>query len=131
MKKMKSTTSKAVAIFESLCCYAEPHNLSALLSHGQIVETSRSKQFFTLCILLLTFQLSTFNATAQNIGINAAGTAPDASALIDLDATDKGFLITRVDTVSIASPAFGLMTLAPSDSCLYLYNGTAWMGLGG
>ena len=68
---------------------------------------------------------------AQNVGINATGAAPDASALLDLSATNKGFLITRVDTGSITAPAFGLMTLAPSDTCLYLYNGAQWMGLGG
>lgn len=80
----------------------------------------------TICLLA-----STFSSFAQNVGINNTGAAPDNSALLDLSATDKGFLITRVDTASIATPAFGLMTLAPSDSCLYMFSGTSWIGLGG
>jgi uncharacterized protein (TIGR02145 family) len=68
---------------------------------------------------------------SHNIGINATGASADASALLDLSATNAGFLITRVDTTSIASLAFGLMTLAPSDSYLYMYSGTNWKSLGG
>ncbi|HLV42792.1 MAG TPA: hypothetical protein VKY37_10965 [Brumimicrobium sp.] len=79
-----------------------------------------------VCLLLLTF-----SSSAQNVGINPTGAAPDNSALLDLNSTDKGFLITRVDTASIATPAFGLMTLAPIDSCLYMYSGANWISLGG
>jgi uncharacterized protein (TIGR02145 family) len=88
----------------------------------------------TFAVVLLTFSfltLKTFNCEAQNVAINATGAAPDNSALLDLNATNKGFLITRVDTASIVSPAFGLMTLAPSDSCLYMYSGSQWIGMGG
>lgn len=74
-------------------------------------------------------------STAQNVGINETGAAPDNSAMLDLKSDDKGFLITRVDTANIASPAFGLMTLAPEDSCLYMSNGTTsgkkWISIGG
>ena len=90
------------------------------------VETTKLTLSATLLFLVLIFNLS-----AQNVGINATGATPDASALLDLSSTDKGFLITRVDTANIPSPAFGLMTLAPIDTCLYLYNGIKWMGLGG
>ena len=83
--------------------------------------------------LVATFSLllSPFNSSAQNIGINSIGATPDNSALLDLSSTDKGFLITRVDTASITAPAFGLMTLAPIDSCLYMFSGASWMSLGG
>ena len=89
------------------------------------IKTSLLSVIF-FCLLFLNFNIS-----AQNVGINSTGSAPDASALLDLSTTDKGFLITRVDTASIPSPAFGLMILAPIDSCLYLYNGIKWVGLGG
>jgi uncharacterized protein (TIGR02145 family) len=82
----------------------------------------------TLTVILL---ISTFNSSAQSVGINATGAAPNASALLDLSSTNKGFLITRADTGSIVSPAFGLMTLAPIDSCLYMYSGTKWKSIGG
>jgi len=77
------------------------------------------------------FFLSILSANAQGVGINETGAAPDNSALLDLNSSDKGFLMTRADTANIIAPAFGLMTLAPLDSCLYLFNGNAWMGMGG
>jgi uncharacterized protein (TIGR02145 family) len=83
---------------------------------------------FTLSFTTLLF---TFNSNAQSVGINSTGAAPNASAILDLSSTNKGFLITRVDTASIVAPAFGLMTLAPIDSCLYMYSGTAWKAIGG
>lgn len=79
-----------------------------------------------LCLLLFSF-----NTSAQNVGINTTGATPDNSALLDLSSEDKGFLITRADTGNIDSPAFGLMTLAPADSCLYMFSGETWIGLGG
>src|SRR5690554_814841 len=75
--------------------------------------------------------LFSFNSSAQNVGINETGAAPHSSALLDLNSAEKGFLITRTDTLNIPTPAFGLMTLSPSDSCVYLYNGINWMGMGG
>src|SRR5690554_6341973 len=80
--------------------------------------------------LLLFSVLFSFSTMAQNIGVNATGAEPDASALLDLSSTDKGFLITRADTFDIPTPAFGLMTLSPKDSCLYMY-GKHWINLGG
>ena len=64
-----------------------------------------------------------------NIGIGA--TFPNSSAILELQSPNSGFLITRVDTASIASPALGLMTLRPQDSCLYLFNGNKWVDNGG
>ncbi len=82
-------------------------------------------------LLILFLLLFTFSSTAQNVGINTIGAVPDNSAILDLNSFDKGFLVTRADTANINSPAFGLMTLAPIDSCLYMYNGVKWVGLGG
>ncbi len=87
------------------------------------------KQLLLLFVIL--FFVSSTNSLAQGVGINETGAAPDNSALLDLDSPDKGFLITRVDTANIITPTFGLMTLAPIDSCLYLYSGAKWMGMGG
>ncbi len=39
--------------------------------------------------------------TAQNVGINATGAAPDASAMLDVAATNKGLLIPRVSLTAI------------------------------
>ena len=95
------------------------------------MKTAIKKTSLAAIIFILSFLISIFNSAAQSVGINATGVAPESSALLDLNSTDKGFLITRVDTANIITPAFGLMTLAPADSCLYLYNGINWMGMGG
>ena len=89
------------------------------------------KSLPSFLLLLFCFLLLSFNISAQNVGINTTGAAPDNSALLDLTSTDKGFLITRVDTANIVAPAFGLMTLSPIDSCLYMFSGTTWMSMGG
>ncbi|MDD2982459.1 MAG: FISUMP domain-containing protein [Crocinitomicaceae bacterium] len=83
---------------------------------------------FSISITCLLF---TQNIFAQSVGINATGAAPNSSALLDLSSTNKGFLITRADTANIVAPAFGLMTLAPLDSCLYMFNGVNWKSVGG
>ena len=55
-----------------------------------------------LIAAVLTFSfitLQTFNCFAQNIGINSSGSTPNASALLDVDASpgnNKGMLIPRV-----------------------------------
>ncbi|PWH82200.1 fibrobacter succinogenes major paralogous domain-containing protein [Brumimicrobium oceani] len=83
--------------------------------------------------ILTTFTIMAFAfcSDAQNIGINTIGATPDNSAILDLNSTDKGFLISRADTFNINSPAFGLMTLAPIDSCLYMFSGNNWVSIGG
>ena len=68
-------------------------------------------------LLLLSAGILSFTALVQaQTGISAAGTAPDASAMLDVIATDKGFLAPRVNLVAvnnsaapIASPADGLL----------------------
>src|SRR5690554_3674178 len=89
------------------------------------------KTIFSTIIIAICLLVSASSVVAQSVGINNTGAPPDNSALLDLNSTDKGFLITRADTSNIAIPAFGLMTLAPTDSCLYLYNGINWIGMGG
>ncbi len=56
-------------------------------------------------VLLLIFVVILKNVTAQNVGINATGAAPNASAILDVSATDKGFLIPRVALTQTTSNA--------------------------
>lgn len=59
---------------------------------------------------------------AQNIGINSTGNAPNASAGLDVDFTDKGLLIPRVALTSriVAAPV-----VAPATSLLVYNTATA------
>ncbi len=62
-----------------------------------------------------------------SVGIGT--TAPVASAALQLDSTNKGFLPPRMTTASrngIASPATGLIVYDTDLSTLFVYNSTAW-----
>jgi trimeric autotransporter adhesin len=70
------------------------------------------KKIKHLAVLALIF-FGAPSANAQNVGIGTA--TPDASALLELNATNKGLLIPKValtslsDAVTIAAPATGLL----------------------
>ena len=54
---------------------------------------------------------------------------PDASALVDMQTNNKGFLEPRMTTAqrtAIASPAIGLQVYDTDLSAMYVYDGTSW-----
>ena len=60
--------------------------------------------------------------------------APDASAVLELDVTDKGFLPPRMTTVemeAIGSPVEGLLVWDNTTNDLKGYDGDSWVYLGG
>ena len=79
---------------------------------------------------------TTVAAMAQSVGINANGSAPNASALLDVSSTTKGFLIPRMTESqrnAIASPiAAGLQvwcTDCGTGGETQVYNGTTWTNI--
>lgn len=67
---------------------------------------------------------------SNNVGIGIS--IPDPSALLDLTATDKGFLVPRLpDTTSFAAPyADGLVFYNTTQKCLYMFRtGAGWLNL--
>jgi hypothetical protein len=85
---------------------------------------------YTLLTLLLIVNVS----MAQNVGINATGAAPDASAGLDVNFTNRGFLVPRMTAAqraAIATPATGLLVYQTDAGTqgpgFYFYNGTAWV----
>ncbi len=57
-------------------------------------------------------------------------TTPDASAVLELSATDKGLLIPRMTTTQLAAittPAKGLMIYTTDDECINTYDGANWL----
>lgn len=80
-----------------------------------------------LPVVFLTTSLISFS---QNIGINSNGSAPDASAMLDVVSTDKGLLVPRMTTVqkaAITSPATGLIVYDNDTSSFWYFNGTIWV----
>jgi hypothetical protein len=65
--------------------------------------------------------------SAQNVGINATGAAPDAGALLDVSSTTKGLLIPRVSiaNLTLIAPIVGSATTS-----MLVYNTNAATGLG-
>ncbi len=86
-------------------------------------------------LLLVAFLTTTVVATAQNVGINATGASPHASALLDVAATNKGVLIPRMTQAqrdAITSPATGLLIYQTNGTAgFYYYTGSTWTGIGG
>ena len=70
-----------------------------------------------------------FTVNAQSVGINADGSAPNSSAGLDVNFTNKGFLPPRMNTTqrnSISSPVEGLVIYNTDEKTLNIYNGNSW-----
>jgi hypothetical protein len=71
------------------------------------------------------------SSSAQNSNVGIGTTTPDPSAILDLTATGKGFLVPRMTTSQynpgISSPAQGLLVYDLSYHTFYYYNGTIWL----
>ena len=67
--------------------------------------------------------------------IRADGSAPDGSAMLDIQSSDKGVLFTRMDSVqrtSIANPATGLLVYqSDKQAGFYYYDGSKWVPIHG
>jgi hypothetical protein len=62
-------------------------------------------------------------------GAVGIGTSPDASAILDVESTDKGFLpprMTKAERDAITSPADGLIIYNTNTDCLNFYAGGHW-----
>ena len=72
-------------------------------------------------------------AVSQNMSINATGTAPNNSAILDVSSTTSGFLIPRMTTPemnAISSPATGLLVYNTDCQTICYYNGASWVIIG-
>lgn len=77
-----------------------------------------------------TSSLFTLSHSNQNIGIGT--TSPNASALLDVSSTTKGFLpprMTNAQMVAIATPAAGLVVYDTTNNKLNVYDGTNWVAV--
>lgn len=87
----------------------------------------RNLFFATLAILFFTGFSNLF--AQDNVGIGTV--TPDPSALLEVQALDKGLLIPRTDTLAIPNPATGLLIYTPTDSSFWYFDGIYWrQGIG-
>ena len=68
--------------------------------------------------------------TQEGVAINNTGSAPDASAILDLQSTNKGILAPRMTEAQkngVVNPATGLLIFQTDASAgFYYYSGAAW-----
>ncbi len=79
-------------------------------------------------LLFAAIAISLFTYAQNNVGIGTLN--PDNSAVLELDATDKGLLITRVSTVqrlAITTPARGLLVYDTDTDNFWFFDGTQWV----
>lgn len=87
------------------------------------------KKNFTLAVI---FFCLTSIGYAQSVAINTDGSTADASALLDVKSTSKGFLMPRMNSAqrgAIVSPVLGLLVFDTDTKTIWAYNGSSWSNL--
>ena len=80
---------------------------------------------FLLLGIFIVLQLLGFS----QVGINADGSSPDPSAILDAKSTTKGFLpprMTNTQMMSVSNPTAGLLIYNTTLSSICWFNGTVW-----
>lgn len=90
----------------------------------------RNLRALSTVFLAVVLFLTAAQVNAQdNVGIGT--TTPDPSALLEIQALNKGLLIPRTDTLAITNPATGLLIYTPTDSSFWYFDGIYWrQGIG-
>ena len=73
-----------------------------------------------------------FPGIHAQVGIGVS--TPNASAQLDVSATNKGVLLPRLSTIqrmAIANPAAGLMVFDSTEKTIYMFDGHQWLGFAG
>lgn len=109
-------------------------------------ETKNTIKYYmkNLLVGFLILLVSYSAALSQNIGINATGSTPEASAMLDISSANKGLLIPRVALTAkntagpVATPAISLLVYNTATSGttpnnvvpgFYYWNGSRWIDL--
>jgi hypothetical protein len=79
---------------------------------------------FLAAVSLVAMLISNSAFAQDNVGIGTI--TPDPSALLEVQALDKGLLIPRTDTLSITNPATGLLIYTVTDSSFWYFDGIFW-----
>jgi hypothetical protein len=82
------------------------------------------RKTYSLLIMLGFILVVPFFRTYSQVGINASGSQPDPSAMLDVKSTTKGVLLPRMTLAEIeviADPANGLVVFNTTDNKFYAY----------
>lgn len=84
-------------------------------------------------IIFTFFVLISFQVSYSQVKIGTAATAPDSSALLELESNNKGFLTPRLTTEernAISNPANGLLVYDTDLKMFYYYESNHWVAVG-
>lgn len=84
-------------------------------------------KFISLFVLLCLFQIVSNVSAQNNVGVGVLN--PHPSSLLELSASDKGFLVPRMDSVSrnqITNPAQGLLVYDTDYNDFWYFDGVIW-----
>lgn len=92
--------------------------------------------FFKIVCLCLSLVGSTIDSFSQNVAINNTGTPPNSNAMLDVQSSNKGILIPRIDYLNRPqnSVETGMLIYVTNNgpfgnNRFYYYNGTKWLAL--
>ncbi len=96
---------------------------------------------FKFLFVLIFFTYISYTFVSAQVAINSTGNPPDGSAMLDINASDRGLLIPRIsltgtnDNTTISSPTIGLLiyntnTVSDVTPGFYFYSGSEWAPLG-
>lgn len=92
-----------------------------LFNKPNYFKVSEMKFCLSLIVVLLVFQ----QTWSQSVGIGTS--TPHASAILDINSTNKGMIFPRVsDTSAISNPAKGLVVFSLAGNRLWVFNGNNW-----
>jgi hypothetical protein len=99
------------------------------------IKINFQAKLLLITLLTVSLQLLTSNVFSQNVGINATGSLPDNSALLDLSSTERGLLVPRMTTTerdAITTPANSLLIFNTTTQCYEGYNApsSTWVAFG-
>lgn len=80
-------------------------------------------------LMLTVLLMGAKEISAQSVAVSATPVTPDASAMLEVSSTSKGFLPPRMTTAqrdAIVSPATGLVIYNTTTGCLNYWKQTAW-----
>jgi hypothetical protein len=101
-----------------------------VLSGGQLLFAGNGISIVLDTIINTTWWENGNNIYRDTGSVAIGSTNPHASAILDLTATDRGFLPPRMTTLQrdlINNPAQGLLIFNTTDSIVQIYNGACWL----
>jgi len=91
------------------------------------------KRISFLILMFISTVLINADTFSQGVAINTSGTSPDGSAILDINTSEKGFLIPRLTTAerdAISAPASSLLIYNSTTKCFEFYENGNWQTLG-